>query len=318
VYSQGQNVIVRIKITAPHGGRFSFGLCKVPGGTTTPEQERGVVTQKCFDDNNLEVVQDADGRAQMDPKTKRWYWWYGKLGSGEFPIKLKLPAGVTCDRCVIQWHWETGNSCQLPNTPPEFSLGANLSPCLGGGGSPEEFWNCADVKILPSNVPLPPQAVAQQKKAAAPAEKAKVNPAFAAFLKKSAADNRKRARETKDATLRAALEQQARSWEEMAAGGAGEGYTNYARVDNDHNEALYIVAIVGVAGMVLPLAVALAVTVGIIVWFVAAHRTERFARAWPLLPAIRPQFLVEDIPPLRGCNYIANNAYRRVRCPVYR
>jgi len=45
------------------------------------------------------------------------------------PLKFKLPAGVTCEHCVLQWLYVTGNSCDY---------------------YPEAFFNCADVKIVAS------------------------------------------------------------------------------------------------------------------------------------------------------------------------
>lgn len=47
--------------------------------------------------------------------------------SNTYTMKYKLPAGVVCDRCVLQWYYQTGNS-------PE--------------AWPEAFYNCADITIL--------------------------------------------------------------------------------------------------------------------------------------------------------------------------
>ena len=49
----------------------------------------------------------------------------GGGGNKEYEIHLKLPA-VTCDRCVLQWAYQTANSRET---------------------YPETFWNCADVTI---------------------------------------------------------------------------------------------------------------------------------------------------------------------------
>eukprot|EP00941_MAST-03F_sp_MAST-3F-sp1_P001906 g1906.t1 len=51
-------------------------------------------------------------------------------GHSVYKINLKIPAGVTCERCVLQWTWQTGNSA---------------------GTFPESFWNCADIAIKPAN-----------------------------------------------------------------------------------------------------------------------------------------------------------------------
>lgn len=84
--------------------------------------------------------------------------------------RFKLPAGVTCERCVIQMWWITANSCTPPNYR-EFDFPDRWDTCDGDGGtgwfSPgfsdcvgstkaEEFWNCADVSIIGSSeVPSP-------------------------------------------------------------------------------------------------------------------------------------------------------------------
>lgn len=134
-YRRGQVVTLRVKMTAPHGGRFSFGLCPVPDGAT-PAVERRAVTQKCLDSNRM-----------INVDTGTPYWWYGKRGSGEYTMNFRLPPTLVCKRCVLQWHYETGNSCTIPGTPPGLAMSPNMASCKGSTVM-EEFWNCADVTIL--------------------------------------------------------------------------------------------------------------------------------------------------------------------------
>jgi len=143
-YSQGQTVTLRIKITAPHGGRFSFGVCPLPDKVTDAD-ERKIATQACFDAHKLINVQDGTP-----------YWWFGKKPLGEYPMDFRLPAGVTCKRCVLQWHYESGNSCTIPGTPEQHIMSPNMVPC-DQTGVMEEFWNCADVSILPGPPRPPPR-----------------------------------------------------------------------------------------------------------------------------------------------------------------
>lgn len=135
-YVQGQTITIRIKITAPHGGRFSFGVCPVPDGATD-SGERAAVTQTCFDNNKLVNVDDGTP-----------HWWFGHKASGEYTMQFKLPPAVTCKRCVLQWHYETGNSCTIPGTPPQHVISADMVSC-DKTSAMEEFWNCADVSIRP-------------------------------------------------------------------------------------------------------------------------------------------------------------------------
>ena len=54
-------------------------------------------------------------------------WELGEQPRGTYNIRLKLPTGFTCNHCVTQWIYTTGNNWM--------------------GLKPETFVNCADVKI---------------------------------------------------------------------------------------------------------------------------------------------------------------------------
>merc|ERR1711970_868783 len=56
---------------------------------------------------------------------------------GNNKISVKLPAGLRCSQCVIQWKWHCGNN-----------WGCDKSGCGMGHGPQEEFYGCADVKIV--------------------------------------------------------------------------------------------------------------------------------------------------------------------------
>ena len=45
--------------------------------------------------------------------------------SGEYKVVLNVPPGISCERCVLQWYYQTANSADF---------------------APEAFWNCADVR----------------------------------------------------------------------------------------------------------------------------------------------------------------------------
>jgi predicted carbohydrate-binding protein with CBM5 and CBM33 domain len=319
VYLQGQVVTLRVKITAPHGGRFSFGLCPVPDGAT-PDRERAVTTQKCFDANRL--VNAADGTP---------YWWFGKRGNGEYTMQFKLPPSITCKRCTLQWHYETGNSCNIPGTPEQHQVSAGLVPC-SQSSSMEEFWNCADVSILKRGSKLPAAAAAAQAKAArAPAEVIETaSPQVRAARRAQAAQLRAQARTlpASQAAARRALEAQARTIEDMADADediVGDILTEadidedddtdedidvvetYAgHVDDAHPRrrrrresngingmtTIVIVAIVGIAGMALPVALAVAVLIGVLVWTLSAPLRDPASsrdpfRDWPM-PTLPP------------------------------
>jgi len=72
----------------------------------------------------------------------------------------QLPDDITCERCILQMIYYTGNACHHPGYE-EFSHSSwpgcapnkedwiTLDPPLCGDGDhyPEEFWNCADIAI---------------------------------------------------------------------------------------------------------------------------------------------------------------------------
>jgi hypothetical protein len=97
--------------------------------------ERKTVTQKCFDANRL-----------LNAKDGTPYWWFGKKPAGEYTMDFRLPPGISCARCVLQWHYESGNSCTIPGTPEQHVMSPNMVPC-DQTGVMEEFWNCADVSV---------------------------------------------------------------------------------------------------------------------------------------------------------------------------
>lgn len=133
-YAEGQTVTLRVKITTAHGGRFSFGICPLPDDAI----ERDTVTQACFDAHPLTRAGHDDER----------YWWLGTRGEGDYSMDFVLPRGVRCSRCVLQWHYESGNSCTIPGTPRKHVVSPGMEPC-DRVGVMEEFWNCADVSITP-------------------------------------------------------------------------------------------------------------------------------------------------------------------------
>ena len=50
------------------------------------------------------------------------------------PLLCRLPDGLSCAACTLQWWWTTGNSCVPPGSP----FGGNSGVCGGDGAYPEE------------------------------------------------------------------------------------------------------------------------------------------------------------------------------------
>jgi len=116
-YKAGQTIEVVTNIVANHMGYMTYKVC--------PFQEGVEVTQECLDKYPLELA-DGSGTSY-------------DLGRQKGPVKVqvKLPPGLTCERCVFQWHWKCANHWGI---------------CDDGKGrmgcGPQEFFRgCADIKI---------------------------------------------------------------------------------------------------------------------------------------------------------------------------
>lgn len=160
-YTEGQEIVIEVVITANHAGHFDVFVC--PDGDTS--------TQECFLDHPLTFVEDMlhggpvddhyPSRAYISPNAKF------------FKLKYRLPEGIQGDQAMLQWRYVTANSC----TPPgydreELGLGTrgwlpyNGGECAWppnstgepGPSSGEQFWNCAEISILPAapTAPTPP------------------------------------------------------------------------------------------------------------------------------------------------------------------
>ena len=101
---------VRVEITANHLGYFEFRLCQLA-------RPAAKATKACFDKHVLRL---ADGSGTQY-----------KLGTrkGIIAVKLRLPRGVRCKRCVIQWKYHAGQCCG-----PAADLGPGGGRGGGGGG----------------------------------------------------------------------------------------------------------------------------------------------------------------------------------------
>lgn len=118
-YTEGQTITVRVDITSNHRGHFEFRIC--PNNNPSVE-----ASQTCL--NNHPLFK-ADGSG-FEHKIS--------THNGEHAVRLKLPRGLTCTQCVMQWRYVAGN---------------NWGYCEDGSGAvgcgpQEEFRACADVAVV--------------------------------------------------------------------------------------------------------------------------------------------------------------------------
>jgi len=117
-YTSGQVITTVTNIVANHLGYFTFKLCPVQPGVK--------VDQECLDKYPLPL---ADGSGyKYDLGTQR----------GLVKVNVKLPEGLKCERCVLQWHWKCANNWGIC----EDKTGRM------GCGPQEYFRGCADIAIV--------------------------------------------------------------------------------------------------------------------------------------------------------------------------
>ncbi|XP_060072890.1 uncharacterized protein LOC132552715 [Ylistrum balloti] len=118
--SQYVNVSVDIRSLNP-GGTFQFSLC-VTDKTTK-------VSHSCFQQH---ILRWQNTQITQIPAPQQ---------QGLATYTLKLPTGVICENCVVQWLWRDGSStCDPPGS----------SNC-----GQQTVTNCADVQIFSAGVPFP-------------------------------------------------------------------------------------------------------------------------------------------------------------------
>ena len=184
-YKTGAVIDIEVGITAHHNGHFEFFLCD----KSDLADPSGPITQECLNMHKLERAFpvpsstgspfDAQhpGRYFLEPKCSLPKTNYGFITAETSTMQYRLPKGVECDHCVLQWYWVTANSCLAPGYRT-VDWPDSHSDCGGDGGSkgwwaphlpdcgkayPEEFWNCADIRISSKNVDqptTPPTAIA--------------------------------------------------------------------------------------------------------------------------------------------------------------
>lgn len=165
-YSKGEEIEVEVILTAHHKGHFEFAACPIDA-YETPSAD-------CFE--TLEFVEDLlygapkdvnfPERAYLPPKEYALTDSTGMYGT-RYSYRLKLPPNVHGDLVLLQWYYLTANSCGHPgyetyNFPAEWGPVSRLAECDAipedGAGVPEQFWNCAEVKILNTASSPPPTA----------------------------------------------------------------------------------------------------------------------------------------------------------------
>ncbi|CAN0016431.1 unnamed protein product, partial [Sphacelaria rigidula] len=179
--AEGSVVEMKVVMSTYHWGHLEFFLCNaedLPDGPDSP------VTQSCFNRYPLDRAEDDGDASPIDPNHPGRYYVDPPCRAAEtdqskpdgtdsghvVTARYQLPKGLTCERCIIQMVYYTGNSCHHPGyeefNPPSWPSECapnkenwiTTEPGLCGGEDdkyPEEFWNCADVSIKSGNFAIP-------------------------------------------------------------------------------------------------------------------------------------------------------------------
>lgn len=88
-YTKGAIIEVKAMITANHMGHLEFNICDL-GRSSAGE------TEKCY--QQYEVL-DVEGRRK---------WYLNSTAVTQYTVKLRLPADLVCEHCVLQWTYVAG------------------------------------------------------------------------------------------------------------------------------------------------------------------------------------------------------------------
>lgn len=226
VWKAGAEVDFTVGLAGNHHGFFEFHLCNLDKCNSSDISEScfershchrldRATTWKCRRPRHTEQDKSSAKCGPIDINYRgRWhlpctkekeardgvhFLGGGKGTKGVATMRYKLPEGVTCKHCVLQWYWVTAHTCNPHGFVDYFERNGNpfgttcrtsssvtsgarggysktLGDCYGRHRTPEEFWSCTDVQISKTGkslgpVPLrPAQEVVDELRGGRPAD----------------------------------------------------------------------------------------------------------------------------------------------------
>ncbi|KAJ3649525.1 hypothetical protein Zmor_021265 [Zophobas morio] len=116
-YTVGSVIDVNVLLTANHLGYFKYSLC-VLKDPSAPERDESCFVPLGLADGTVKYGVSADERSINN--------------------QVKLPNKITCERCVLRWHYTAGNN---------WGICANGTSGMGCGAQ-ETFRSCTDIRIV--------------------------------------------------------------------------------------------------------------------------------------------------------------------------
>jgi hypothetical protein len=106
-YTQGEEILVNVTLTAFHKGHFEFAVCPISYGE--------IPTKECFDSNKLTFIEDLTHGANYDANHPERAYLAPlndpdyvpnngtTLGLIDYSFKMRLPQNVYGDLVLLQW-----------------------------------------------------------------------------------------------------------------------------------------------------------------------------------------------------------------------
>ncbi|KAJ8912608.1 hypothetical protein NQ315_000477 [Exocentrus adspersus] len=120
-YQAGSVIETQINITVNHKGTFTYSLCVLPNPNAPEPGEECFQTLTFEDGSSIYNIQDQTEGTRFHVNNR-----------------VKLPPGLTCDRCVLRWHYRVANNWG------QCDDGTSALGC----GDQEIFRSCADIAIV--------------------------------------------------------------------------------------------------------------------------------------------------------------------------
>lgn len=179
-WTAGSIVPITVHVTAHHRGHYEMRVCDQVLNSSVADPDaclnKWVLERASPEEAGFTDCQPGDQRppcVPIDPRhPERFYLPPSGEISGTHTFYVKVPTGLQCSACTLQWHWWSANSCipasdygcfrdvlqskgyWVAGKAAWWTVGSGS--CPGGCGSRlhcgcgEQFWNCADISVRAS------------------------------------------------------------------------------------------------------------------------------------------------------------------------
>jgi len=193
-YTAGSIVEFVVGISTHHWGHYEFRICDRVLDTSLASAREGQDCLNTWTLQRADPLPSCGNKLLDDCQRKsanhpeRWYLppprpgtqsatvdWSDSFVNAVSPndemhrMRYVIPADLSCDHCTLQWYYATGNTCAYDSDylvhDPGFKFWNHYKAswatpgntvCSNIGVFGEEFWNCADIRVVNDGVVTPP------------------------------------------------------------------------------------------------------------------------------------------------------------------